>query len=164
MLEALGINESIIVAASFFLFVALVYGFIKRGVISIIDGYAEEAVKSLKESQAMRDEAHKLLTSVKKQQIEAKRTSDEMLKRAKSEADSLKKDAKAQIKSLSKKKLEMAYQRIEQQEKQIVESMKNDAVQMAIAQVQDALIEELDSNAQMTLIHEGVKGVKKLVH
>ncbi len=164
MLEALGINASIIVATSFFLFIALVYQGVKKGVISIIDGYAAEAVKSLKESQDMKDEAEQLLRSIKKQQIEAKRTSEDIISSSKAEAEALKKDAKAEISKLSKKKLEMAYARIEQQEKQIVEGLKNEAVQMAISQVQEALIDELDSNAQLTLIHDGVKGIKKLVH
>jgi len=164
MLEALGVNESIIVAASFFLFIALVYQGVKKGVIAIIDDYAAEAVKSLKESQKMRDEAHKLLTSVKKQQIEAKKTSAEIISRSKAEAEAIQKDAKSEIKKLAIKKLEMAYSRIEQQEKQILEGMKNEAVQMAISQVQEALIDELDSSAQLTLIHDGVRGIKKLVH
>ena len=72
MLESLGINESIIVAASFFLFIGGVYQVVKRGVISIIDSYAEEAVRSLKESQQMREESEKLLKDVKKQKLKLK--------------------------------------------------------------------------------------------
>lgn len=164
MLESLGINESIIVAASFLLFVGGVYQLVKKGVIDIIDSYAEEAVKSLKESQEMRDEAEKLLLDIKKQQIEAKKTADEILKRSKEEAVAIRKDAQKEIEELSKRKLELAYARIEQQEKQILEGLKSEAVQMAISQVQDALIEELDNNAQLTLIHDGVKGLKKILH
>lgn len=158
------LNESIIVALAFFIFVPLVYKPVKSLLFSFIDNYAQEAIKNLTESKKMRDESEKLLLQMKRDRIEAQKTTNDIIKNSEEEVAEILENMKAEIKEMTKKKVDLSISRISQQEKQIIENLKNEAIQKAVEQVEFHLVNELDKSAQLSLIDSNISNIKKLVH
>jgi DNA mismatch repair protein MutS2 len=156
--------EALIAAVAFCIFLVLVIKPIRTLVLNALDNYALQAVRELKEANKMFKEAEKLHKDIVKQHIQAKEDAKKIIAKAKSEAESIVKSAKSELKKVTEKKLQLTMSRIDQQERQIVEDLKNEAITIAMTKVQEALIHELDSEAQLTFIKNGIREVKKLVH
>ncbi len=156
--------ESIIVAVAFVVFLALAIKPIKNILLSMLDKYALDAVRQLTEANNMFKEASDMYDEIKKQHRQAERESQLIITKAKEEASALIEEAKKELERVTQKKTELTMGRIEQQEKQIVDDLKNEAIALAITKVQESLINQLDAEAQLALINSGIKEVKKLVH
>ena len=156
--------ETIIVAVAFVLFVVFAFKPVKNVILGMLDQYAADAVKQLTEANNMFNESSKLYEEIKKQHRQAERDAKEIVAKAKEESAALVADAKKELERITHKKTELTMIRIEQQEKQIVEDLKNEAINTALVKVQDSLIKQLDTEAQMALINNGIRDVKKLVH
>ncbi len=156
--------ESIVVAVAFGVFLILAIKPIKNMLVGMLDQYSKDAVKQLTEANEMFQEASKMYDDIKKQHKQAEKEAQEIITKAKEEALALVEEAKKELERVTQKKTELTMGRIEQQEKQIVEDLKNEAINLAISKVQESLINQLDAEAQMALINEGIKEVKKLVH
>lgn len=157
-------NESVIVALAFFVFVPLVFKPVKNLLLSFIDKYAAEAVKNLDESRQMRAEAEAMLAEIKTQHAEAQKNSKDIIESSRQDVEEIMEEMKEEVKAMTKIKIDLSVSRITQQEKQIIESLKNEAIQLAMEQVNSILLNELDKSAQMSLIDKSIKDIKKLVH
>ena len=158
------LNESLVGAVAFAIFVALVYRPVKRLLVSMIDEYTAQAITKLEEAGAILKDAKAMSLDIQKQYKQAKIDSADIMKKAKLEATSLIEDARKEVENMTAKKTEMALERIAQQEKQMVEDLKKEAIALAISTVEEGLLKELDKSAQNSLINHGIKEVKKLVH
>lgn len=156
--------ESVIVTVAFCIFIALVFKPVKNFILNMLDNYAHEAVKQLEEANKMFEEADKMHKDIKEQYKQAQADSKKIIAKAKQEAASIVKSAQKELEKVTDKKTQLTMSRIEQQEKKIIEDLKDEAITIAMGKVQEALINELDSDAQMTFINNGMKEVKKLVH
>ena len=158
------LNESIIVGLAFLLFIPLVYKHAKNAIINMLDDRTANVVKSLQESDKIFKEAQDLLKDAKLKHQEAEETIRLMVIQAENEAKSLIEDAKRQAEEITNKKIEMSLAKINLQEKQLIEDIKLAAIQQAMSKVEESLINELDKEAQLSLIEDGLKQVKKLMH
>jgi F-type H+-transporting ATPase subunit b len=156
--------ETTVVAVAFIIFMALIFKPAKRFLLSMLDTYAAEAIQKLEEAQQIHKEAQAIYSDIKKQSEQAKTDSKEILQKAKKEAEAIINEGKKELERITNKKAELTLSRIAQQEKQIIEDLKSEAINIALEKVQVALLNELDSEAQMSLIENGIRQVKKLVH
>lgn len=158
------LNESIVVAGAFAIFVPLVYKPVRNLILGFIDKYAAEAVKNLEESRQMRDEAEKLLKEIRKHHAEAQKSSKDIIESSRQDVEEIMQEMKDEVAAMTKIKIDLSVSKIAQQEKQIMESLKNDAISMAMESVYSTLLNELDKSAQMSLIDSNVKNIKKLLN
>lgn len=156
--------EGYIVAIAFVLFVGFIFKPAKNALLSMLDQYAADAIKQLTEANNMFTESSKLYEEIKKQHKQAEKDAKEIVAKAKEESAAMVEEARKELERITQKKMELTLGRIEQQEKQIVEDLKNEAINIALIKVQDSLIKQLDTEAQMALIDNGIGEVKKLVH
>jgi F-type H+-transporting ATPase subunit b len=157
-------SESAIVALSLLVFIGLLYKPVKKGIISALDNYAAEAIRSLDDAQAMFNEAENLVNDAKEELIEAKITAKEIVARAHKEAADLLAEAKSEAERITTKRAEIAMARITQQEQQIMDELKQEAIALAMRNVHTNLIKELDSKAQLSLIENGLTDIKKIIN
>lgn len=158
------LNETTIVALAFILFIPVVYKRAKHAVIEMLDNRTAQVVKSLQESERIFKDAQALLNDAKLKHQEAEETIRLMVIQAENEARSLIADAKRQAEEITNKKIEISLAKINLQEKQLIEDIKLAAIQQAMTKVEESLINELDKEAQLSLIEDGLKQVKKLMH
>ena len=158
------INEQFIAALAFIVFVPLVYKFAKKAILTILDDRTSNVIKSLQESERIYNEAQTLLNEAKAKYDEAEATIKLMIEQAENEAVLLIQEAKTQAENITKKKTELFLARISQQEKQLIEDVKNSAIQLAMDKVEESLITEIDRDTQLNLIEDGLKQAKKLMH
>jgi F0F1-type ATP synthase membrane subunit b/b' len=158
------INESMIVAVAFCLFVPLVFKYVKKALVSILDERTKNIIKSLKESEKLFNEAQKLLSNAKLQYKEAEKMSKNIMIKAEEEVVMLINNAKKEAEIITKKKTDLSIARINQKENQLIEDIKLSAIQMAITKVEESLIKELDKEAQLSLLNDGLKQVRRLMN
>lgn len=157
-------NEGMVVALAFILFIPLVYKHAKNAIVNLLDDRTSNVIKSLKESEKIFKDAQSLLDDAKSKHKEAEETIRLMIIHAENEAKALIEEAKKQAEEITNKKIEMSLAKINLQEKQLLEDIKLAAIQQAMTKVEESLINELDKEAQLSLIEDGIKQVKKLMH
>ncbi len=158
------ITEVTIVAASFVLFVVTLFKPIKRFLLGFLDAKIRTAVRNIEEAAEMRSEAEGYLKVAQAHLDEAKQTALDIVNKAKEKSNLILTGIEKEIKLLSEKKAESSLARISQQERQIVEELRAEAVDLAMVYVQDALVNELKKDAQMNLIESSLKKTNKLIH
>ncbi len=158
------LNEATIVALAFIAFIPLVYKHARHAVIGMLDDRTAGVIKSLQESEKIFKDAQALLNDAKLKHAEAEGTIRLMVLQAENEARSLIEDAKKQAQEITSKKIEMSLAKINLQEKQLIEDIKLATIQQAMTRVEESLIHELDKDAQLSLIEDGLRQAKKLMH
>lgn len=157
-------NETTVVAASFVLFVIALFKPAKNAILAFLDEKVQEAVKGIEEAKAMRKEAEEYFSQAKHKLSDAEKTALEIVESATARATAILTHVEEEVKVLAEKKSQIAMARIAQQEKQIIEEIKREAVELAMQHVQEALVDELDAGAQMSLIEHSIKNAKRMVN
>lgn len=158
------LSESFISAIAFVLFVGFTYRPIKNVILSALDEKIAETIKQMDEASALRVDAEKLFSDATAQLVEAQYTAKEMISNAQAKAKEILEDVEQEVSELAAKKTASSLQRIALQEKKVIDEIKIEAVELAMSYVEQALIDELDKNAQLTLIENNIGGIKKVIH
>lgn len=149
------------VAVATVFFIGLIFKPIKRFILSALDKHTVTAIKNLTEAHKMYEEALLIFNEIKQQHLEAKQNVDEIIAKAKEEAETLISEASLEVDRITKKKSELAMARIIQQEKHIMEFLKDEIVSDALIRVQNMIAQELDVNAQLSLLESNIKQTTK---
>lgn len=157
-------TESTVVAASFVLFVIALFKPAKSFILNFLDEKVKQAIKGIEEAKAMRKEADEYFAEAKHKIADAEKTALEIVETATMRANTILTNVEEEVKLMAEHKTQMAMARISQQEKQIMDELKQEAVELAMRHVQDALLNELDKGAQMSLIEESLKNAKRMVN
>ncbi len=157
-------NESFWVLASFAVFIGLVFRSLKAIILRILDERALKIIHDLNEAAKIKGEALVMLETIQKEHANIKQDAKDIIDKATAESQSILEEAKKQAERITKKRLELAIERIAQQEEQIIRDIKAEAVDSALVIVQQKLIDELDKNIKLDLIDYSIKSLKKFVH
>jgi F-type H+-transporting ATPase subunit b len=158
------LNETVVVAIAFLVFIPLVFKPVKKAVLTMLDERAAVAVKVLKEAEELHTKAQMLLKEAEEHYATALKDSKDIVQKASEEAHSILDEANKEVERIVKKKTELSIVRISQQERQIVDDIKSSAIQLAVSQIQDSIMDELGKEAQISLIENGIKEAKKLLN
>jgi F-type H+-transporting ATPase subunit b len=159
------INETFLVAVATVLFVGLIFKPIRKLIVAALDRHTAEAIKNLNEANKMYEDALHLYNAIKQQHQEAQQNVKDIIAKAKEEAEVLISEASQEVERITKKKSELAMARIVQQEKHIMEFLKDAIINDAIIRVQTLVAQELDMNAQLSMLESNIKqATKKLVN
>jgi F-type H+-transporting ATPase subunit b len=159
------LNETVVVALAFATFIPLVYKPAKNAILNMLDNYTADTIKNIEHAKHMYEQAKHMHDEITKKYNEAEQNAKAIISKANEEANLILAEAKREVEKITAKKTELALARINQQEKHIMEQLKDSIVEQALTNVNEMIAKELDSNAQLSLIDESIKKIsKKLVN
>lgn len=155
------INESTVVALATVIFTTTLFRPIKKALLSFLDSKIVEAATKLREAQNMKIEAEEMLMQISLELNAAKETAKEIIRSAQEKSESILDDAKIEFEKTSKRKTELAMERISQQEKSIVNEFTGEVLGKALKQVELSLTKNLTDTAKNALIENSLINLKR---
>jgi F-type H+-transporting ATPase subunit b len=158
------LNETLVIAFAFILFIVFTYKPVKAFILSALDQKIADTIKQVEEAKLLKKDATKVFQDAQDKLEEAENIASQMISNAKKKAEEILHNVEKEVTELAAKKTESSMQRILLQEKKVLEEIKVEAVELAMSYVEQALIDELDKSAQLALIESNVASMKKVIH
>lgn len=159
------ITESVVVAIAFVIFCAAVFKPAKSAILGALDKHNSDAMRHLDEAKALFEEAKNMRAAAEAALTDAEKTSANIIANAKAEVEHLMKDSQEEFNRLTSTKFELAGAKIEQQERHIIEQLKESIINDALQTVGTLLAKEMNDNAQLGLIDDSISKIsKKLIN
>lgn len=158
-------NTDFIVLIGFLVFIGiLVYFKIPSIIMGLLDKRAETIRSELDEARALREEAQTLLASYERKQREVQEQADAIVAAAKSEAEAAAESAKEDLKASVARRLQAAEDQIASAEASALRSVRDEAVNVAIAAAGDVLAKQMSATEANRLIDESIATVEAKLH
>lgn len=125
-----------------------------------LDDRADKIRNELEEARKLREEAQQLLAEYQRKRKEAEKEASDMIAAAKHEADIIVADAKQKTEDYVARRTALAEQKIAQAERDAVNEVRTDAVEIAIAAAGKLLEAKIDDKAAATLFKSSLAEVK----
>ena len=152
------------VAVAFVIFAALMLWKVKSLITDALDSRAGGISKELDDAAALREEAQALLASYQRKQRDALAEADDIVAQAKVEAERLAADAEVALEAEIKRRTEMALEKITQAETQVVQEVRNTAIDVAIKAAGSLIKENIDEAKAASLINESIGDIEGKLH
>lgn len=125
-----------------------------------LDDRADKIRNELEEARKLREEAQQLLAEYQRKRKEAEKDASDMIEAAKHEAEIIVADAKLKTEDYVARRTALAEQKIAQAERDAVNEVRTDAVEIAIAAAGRILEEKIDNKAAASLFKSSLAEVK----
>lgn len=125
-----------------------------------LDDRADKIRGELEEARKLREEAQQLLAEYQRKRKEAEKEASDMIAAAKREADIIVADAKQKTEDYVERRTALAEQKIAQAEREAVNEVRSDAVEIAVAAAGKLLEDKIDSKAAASLFKSSLAEVK----
>jgi|DEB0MinimDraft_10_1074344.scaffolds.fasta_scaffold82913_2 F-type H+-transporting ATPase subunit b len=139
----------------------LVIGFlakpIMRGVGASLDSRADKIRDQIEEARKLREDAQSLLAEYQRKQRDALSEAEAIVAQAKEEAKRMKAQAEKDLEHSIERRRAQALDRIAQSEAQALASVRNTAVDVAIAATEKLISEKLGADQQAGLVDQSIK-------
>lgn len=130
-----------------------------RPMLAGLDKRAERIRSAIQEAEQLRDEAEKTLADYKKRQREALSEAEHILQHAQAEAKRIAEQAAKDLEAALARREQLAMEKIAQAEQAALNSVRSQAVDVAIAATADLLRQKLDAERSAQLIDQGLSEV-----
>ncbi|MCO6388365.1 F0F1 ATP synthase subunit B [Aliihoeflea sp. 40Bstr573] len=127
---------------------------------STLDQRAERIRNELEEARRLREEAQQLLAEYQRKRKEAEQEAGDIVAAAKREASHLVEEAKARTQEYVARRTTLAEQKIAQAERDAVNAVRSNAVDIAVAAAAKLLEERADADVKAQLFKSSVDDVK----
>jgi len=152
-------DPSFWVGLSFVITVALVAKPIWRGMSTSLDARADKIRDQIEEARRLREEAQALLADYQRKQRTALSETENVITQAKKDADRIKAEATQNLEQTIERRKAQALDRINQSEAQALASIRNMAVDLAIAAAEKLIKDNIAGNRQDALVDETIKSL-----
>ncbi len=125
-----------------------------------LDARADKIRNDLEEARKLREEAQQLLAEYQRKRKEAEKEASDMITAAKKEAEIIVADAKQKTEDYVARRTALAEQKIAQAEREAVNEVRSDAVEIAVAAAGKLLEDKIDSKAATSLFKSSLSEVK----
>lgn len=125
-----------------------------------LDDRADKIRGELEEARKLREEAQQLLAEYQRKRKEAEKEASDMIAAAKREADIIVADAKQKTEDYVERRTALAEQKIAQAEREAVNEVRSDAVEIAVAAAGKLLEDKIDNKAAASLFKSSLAEVK----
>lgn len=163
-MELLFLNESIIYSAAFITFFALAFKFIKAKIIEHLRAYSKEVTHNMNEASHLLKEALGLFSQAEKDLTEAKAMAEKIIAAAHNDAATLIKETSIQLAEISANKTAIALARIAMNEKQLIDDIKSKIIESTFEKINQKLIMDLNSHANLQVINNGFSKVNRTIN
>jgi len=156
------INESLWVALSFGVFVALVWKKAGSAISSALDKRSEDIRNNLDEAKTLREEAQNELQKYQRLQREATDQAKEIIANAEKAALQIEEAAKKNAEASIKRRKDQAEAKIKALEVEATQDIRNRAAQLATAAAADLIRENMDQVAANNLLKADIEAIKSI--
>lgn len=158
-------NTDFVVLIAFVIFVGiLLYFKVPSMLTGVLDKRAEAIRAELEEARALREEAQTVLASFERRQAEVSQQAERIVAHAKEEAKIAADVAKADLEKSIARRLAAADEQIGAAEAAAVRSVRDRAVQVAIAAAGDVVAKQMDAAQQNKLIDKAIEEAGAKLH
>jgi F-type H+-transporting ATPase subunit b len=158
-------NTDIVVAIAFVLFLGILgYYRVHTIIFGLLDRRAAAIRGDLDEARQLREEAQQLLASYERKQREVEAQADRIVETAKREAKEAAEQARRDIETSFERRLRTAEDQIRSAEEAAIRSVRNRAVNVAIAAAADVIGKQMKADEANKLIEDGIGHVEGRMH
>lgn len=158
-------NTDFVVLIAFILFLGvLVYFKVPTMLTSQLDKRADDIRADLDEARSLREEAQTLLASYERKQAEVAEQSERIVAQAKRDAEAAAEEARAELKATIARRIQAAEEKIGQAEASAVRSVRDRAIQVAVAAASEVVASNMDAAGANKLIDESIETVSAKLH
>lgn len=125
-----------------------------------LDDRAAKIRDELEQARRLREEAQQLLAEYQRKRKEAEREAEEIVESAKHEAEMLVREAKQKTEEYVARRTALAEQKIGQAERDAVNEVRSNAVDIAVAAARKLLADKVDATVAEKLFKSSVQDVK----
>ena len=130
---------------------------IMRSVSGSLDGRADKIRAQIEEARKLREEAQALLAEYQRKQRDALSEAEHIVAQAKDEAIRMKAQAEKDLEHTIERRKAQALERIAQSEAQAIASVRNTAVDVAIAAAEKLITDQMNGDRQNALVDQSIK-------
>ena len=145
------------VGLAFVLTVALIAKPVWRGVSGSLDARADKIRDQIEEARKLREEAQALLADYQRKQRDALAEAEKIAAQAREEAERMKVQAGQNLEHAIERRKTQALDRIAQSEAQAVASVRNTAVDFAMAAAEKLIRDQVTGDRQAALVDDAIK-------
>jgi F-type H+-transporting ATPase subunit b len=158
-------NTDFVVLIGFLLFLAIIFYFNVPAMLGgMLDKRAEGIKADLDEARALRDEAQSLLASYERKSREVADQAERIVAQAKADAEAAAAQARADLEKSIARRLAAAEDQIASAEDKAVRSVRNRAVEVAIAAAAETLAKGLGASQANGFIDDAIAQVESRLH
>lgn len=149
---------------SFLIFSFIVWRMGKPAIMGMIDNYIAQVKDDIAAAQALRDEAHQLLSEYQTKHRDAMKEAEKILAGAKRQAEEIRRmEEKELADSMARRERHLA-QRLEMMKNAAIQDIKQYAADLAVKATTEIIQEKLDAQTRQTLIDQSINDVAAGVH
>jgi len=130
---------------------------IMRSVSASLDGRADKIRTQIEEARKLREEAQALLADYQRKQRDALSEAESIVAQAKEEATRLRAQAQTDLEQSIERRKTQALERIAQSEAQAIASVRNTAVDVAMAAAEKLITDQMNDGKQDALVDQSIK-------
>jgi F-type H+-transporting ATPase subunit b len=156
------IDESLWVAISFGVFVALVWKKAGSAISAALDKRTEDIRKNLDEAKALREEAQVELQKYQRLQREASDQAAEIISNAEKAAFQIEENAKVSAEASIKRRKDQAESKIEALEAEAMAEIRNRAAELATVAAASIISDNMDKAASNKLLKADIASIKSI--
>lgn len=157
-------DESFWVGAAFILFVALIAKPVGSFIIKQLDRRSSRIKAELDEAVRLKEEAQAVLALYQRKQRKAIEEAEEIINHAQEEAARIIEISKKNLEDELKKRTELALQKIEQAEANIVKEIRQNAVDITISAAKTLILENLEKDAEESIVLKAISDIDRKFH
>jgi len=150
-------DPSFVVGAAFVIVVAWLAKPIMRAVSSSLDSRADKIRAQIEEARKLREEAQALLAEYQRKQRDALSEAENIVAQAKEEASRMRAQAEQDLEHSIERRKAQALDRIAQSEAQAIASVRNTAVDVAVAAAEKLITDQMSGDRQAALVDQSIK-------
>lgn len=150
-------DPSFVVGAAFVIVVAWLAKPIMRAVSSSLDSRADKIRGQIEEARKLREEAQALLAEYQRKQRDALSEAEHIVAQAKEEATRMRAQAEKDLEHSIERRKAQALDRIAQSEAQAIASVRNTAVDVAVAAAEKLITDQMSDDRQNALVDGAIK-------
>lgn len=156
------IDESLWVAISFGVFVALVWKKAGSAISAALDKRTEDISKNLDEAKSLREEAQVELQKYQRLQREASDKAAEIISNAEKAALQIEENAKVSAEASIKRRKDQAESKIKALEAEAMAEIRNRAAELATAAAASIISDNMDTAASNKLLKSDIASIKSI--
>ncbi len=150
-------DPSFWVGLAFVLVVGYLARPIARSVSASLDGRADKIRTQIEDARKLREEAQALLAEYQRKQRDALSEAESIVAQAKEEANRMKVQAEKDLEHSIARRQSQALERIAQSEAQAIASVRNTAVDVAVAAAEKLITDQMNGDRQAALVDQSIK-------
>ena len=152
------------VAAAFVAFIGVLFHFAYRRIVEVLDARADRIKDEIEEAVRLHEEAQQLLASYQRKHRDAVKEAEEIIEHAKAETERMAEQAAAELESEIKRRTELAHAKISRAEAQVIEDVRNMAVDIAVRAAGRLVQDNLGEEQAGHIVDSAISELSRKVH